>query len=106
MPGFDGPEAEAQDNVAQLGVVPKARAEPLIQAQVVEQLRSTLALAEAGEVTSLFIVVNHPDGTYSEVASATVSFTQTIGQLEIIKQNWIGRYLASLTPAPVPGAKR
>lgn len=87
--------SEPQDpKITPLHAVPPPRVEDAIRADVVKLLEGLLTLARDGEVASLFIVVTHADGTYSEAISATQAFSQMIGQVEIVKQNWIGRYLA------------
>lgn len=91
-----------EDNIAQLGVVPKPRAEDKIQQEVLKHLATLTALAEAGQIECLFCIAAHPDGTYSEAISSTTQFRQMIGQIEVVKQNWIGMYLASLSGKPMP----
>lgn len=87
---------DTPDNVTTLHAVAAPKAEDRVKADVVQLLERVLALAQQGEVECVFIVCSHADGTYSEAVSQTLHFSQMIGQVEIVKQNWITRYLASL----------
>lgn len=92
---------DTPDNITPLGVVPKPRAADMIQRDIAQLLASLLELSNDGQLTCLFCVVAHPDGTYSEAVSKTQEFRQMIGQIDIVKQNWIGKYLASLEGQPI-----
>lgn len=89
-----------ESNVTPLGLVPKPKAEDTIQAQALAHLAALTLLAHNGQISGLMIIASHPDGTYSEALTGTSNFRQMIGQLEVIKQTWIGQYLASLQGKP------
>lgn len=92
---------DTPDNITPLGVVPKPKAEDKIQAEILKLLDSMRGLALEGNLECIFIIAAHPDGTYSEAISSTAQFRQMIGQVEIVKQNWIWKYLTSLSGAPL-----
>ncbi len=92
-----------EDNVEKLRVVQRPTAEDKVQREVLTHAESILALARDGQIDSLVVIMSHPDGSYSELISSTTQFRQMIGQLEVVKQNWIGNYLASLSGKPGSG---
>ena len=92
---------DTPDNVTPLGVVPKPKVSDLIQRDIAGLLAQLTALSTNGELSSLFCVVAHPDGTFSEAVSKTGNFREMIGQIEIVKQQWVGQYLASLEGHPI-----
>lgn len=91
---------EQEDNVESLRVVQRPRAEEKIQREIAGHLARLTAMNQEGELDCLFIIASHPDGTYSEAISSTINFRQMIGQVEVVKANWIGMYLASLSGKP------
>lgn len=76
-----------------VSLVNKATADEEVKESVIRLLRETLEQAEAGEVDSILMIVGSPSGEWLDKASETVKFSETIGRLEISKQEWINRYL-------------
>lgn len=85
-----------------LGLVPRPRAEEKIQREIAAHLQRMQELCAEGALDCIFIIAAHPDGTYSEAISSTTQFRQMIGQVEVVKQNWINAYLATLAGKPGP----
>lgn len=71
------------------------------KADVLGLLEELLVLARAGQLDSLFATVSRTDGKYSEAISKTLKFHEMIGQVEVVKQHWIGKYLGSLQGRPL-----
>lgn len=63
-----------------------------IRADVLDILREQLARAEAGEIDSVLVVFKYPDGHWGHRHSGVVGFSEAIGQIETIKQDWIDAY--------------
>ena len=76
-----------------ISLVTKPSADEEVRESVVRLLREALAQAEAGEVDTVLMILGHPDETWSDIASETVSFSHAVGRLEILKQKWIAKYL-------------
>ena len=65
-----------------------------IKDDCVDILRKALAKAEAGDMETVLVICKNDDGTWSDEHSGTMRMGEAIGYLEIIKQEWINRYLA------------
>lgn len=65
----------------------------IVKESVVRLLKDALAMAEAGRVDSLIVILGHPDETWTDMAAETGKFSQAVGRLEILKVKWINRYL-------------
>lgn len=76
-----------------IALVPKPTADAEVRDSVIGLLRRTLDDAEAGNITTLVMVLGHPDGEWSDRVSATNQLSEAIGRLEITKQEWIASYL-------------
>ena len=63
-----------------------------IRSNVVNILRETLEQAERGEIDTVIMILHHPDGDWTDRASSTEIFSDSIGRLEILKQKWISNY--------------
>ncbi len=82
------------DNVTTLSVVGKPRASDQARKQAVELLTQALSLAQAGEISELILILDHPDNSWSESMTNTANFPAAIGRLEMVKQSWVEKYLA------------
>jgi len=76
-------------------LVTKPTASAEIRDSIVRDLREVLAQAEAGDVDAVIMLVLHPNGEWSGNDIATTRFSEVIGRVEIVKQEWIAQYLAS-----------
>lgn len=86
------------DNVRQLGVVPKLRADDECRESSLSALRKALERAETGDVSEVMIILRHPgpDKEYSVLASETQHMSDWIGQMEQLKFDWqMHAYLAA-----------
>jgi hypothetical protein len=81
------------DDPVKLVTKPTAKAE--IRDSIVRDLREVLAQAEAGDIDAIIVLALHPDGEWSGNNIATTRFSEVIGRIEIVKQQWIAQYLAS-----------
>lgn len=88
--------------VATLGVAKRPNAPDHIRLAADGHLRSALDLNAKGQIQCLFMIILMPDGTFAEAITPTVNFREMVGQLEVVKQDWIARYLASLGGRPGP----
>jgi hypothetical protein len=77
-------------DVAQL--VPKPTIRDEIREDIIATLRRTLAEAEAGEIIGLFMIKKGPSGHWSDSRSGVTEFSDFIGKIEIVKQDWIEHY--------------
>lgn len=93
--------SDETDNVTTLHPVPKPTVSEEVKADVVMLLQKVLTEAQAGRVDCVFMAISHPDGTFSEAISKTLRFREMVGQIEVSKQNWIGKYLSSLQGRPL-----
>ncbi len=64
-----------------------------VRESVTRLLREALEKAEAGKVDCVIIILGHPDGTWTDLASETVEFSKAVGRLEILKHKWIARFV-------------
>ena len=76
-----------------LKLVPPATVSDDIKASVVQILIDVKALAAAGDVDTMIIILGHPDGSWSTKLSGTEKLSAAIGRLEIAKQEWIALHL-------------
>jgi hypothetical protein len=74
-------------------LVPGPTAKDDVRESVLRLLRKTLEEAEAGQVQSLTMIIEAPNGEWINRCSDTVKFSEAIGRLEITKQEWIDQYL-------------
>jgi hypothetical protein len=79
---------------AVLSLAPRPKAEDQVRESIVAILATALKEARNGEITSVIMILQHSDGDWSDRASETIKFTEAIGRLEILKQEWIAVYLA------------
>jgi hypothetical protein len=70
---------------------PTAKAE--IRDSIIRNLREVLAQAEAGDIDAVIILALHPNGEWSGNDIATTRFSEVIGRIEIVKQQWVAQYL-------------
>ncbi len=75
-------------------LTPKPTVADEIRARVVDDLREALKLAEAGEVAESIVIVRRLDGTWSHYWSGSVDVPEMIGRLEVMKWDWIQRFIA------------
>lgn len=94
---------EAGSNVETLKVVQRPKAEERVQAEAHGHLSALAKLNAEGQIATLFCIVLHPDGTFSEAITSTTKFREMVGQIEIVKQNWVNSFLASLKGHPIGG---
>lgn len=78
-------------SVVELARKPTASEEA--KADCINILRKALALAESGDMTTLIIIAQRPDNSWSDERSTAVNFPDAIGRLEIVKQSWITSYI-------------
>lgn len=78
---------------APIALVAKPTVAEEVRESVVRLLRGTLAEAEAGEVSTVVILVGHINGDWFSRCSDTEHFSEAVGRVEIIKQEWIAQYL-------------
>lgn len=64
-----------------------------VRQSVVEVLQEMLALAEAGGVDGVAIIVSHVDGTWTNRGSEHMEFSRLVGRFEIMKHQWIAEHL-------------
>jgi hypothetical protein len=64
-----------------------------IRETVIELLERRLEEARAGKVDTVVIICHYVDGDWSDCASSTEIFSDAIGRLEILKQDWVQRVL-------------
>lgn len=74
-------------------LVPKPKASDEVRESVVSLLRKSLAEAESGEVHSALIILEDVNGEWISRQSTTLKFSETVGRLEIFKQEWIAQFL-------------
>jgi hypothetical protein len=84
-----------------LSLVTKPPPSEEIRRDVCRILREALVKAEAGEVAEAIVILKWTDGNWSDERSATVSMSEAVGKLEIVKQAWIASYLTPLTPPKI-----
>lgn len=75
-------------------LVPKPKASDEVRDNVIHLLRKTLAEAENGEITSAIMIFKNAAGEWINRCSETEQFSESIGRLEITKQEWIAKYLS------------
>lgn len=75
--------------VRKLHAVAPPTATEIVRAKIIEILERTLQEAREGQVSELFMIVQHPDTDFSDRATPTENLTAWIGKLEIVKQRWI-----------------
>jgi hypothetical protein len=73
-------------------VIPPAPAEK-IKRDTIRILRDALAEAEAGEIAEIIVIAKRQDGFWFDERSGTMSMSDAVGKIEIIKQSWIATYL-------------
>ena len=61
--------------------------------EVLELAQELLGDAKSGDVVEVFMVIKHPDGTWSHRRSSNVDTPALIGRLEIAKQSAVYKYL-------------
>lgn len=78
-----------------VSLVTKPTVEQKARESVLEILRNTLKEAEAGEIHSIAMVLGTGDSKWITRISAiaTNKGAEFVGQLEIMKQHWISKYL-------------
>ena len=76
-----------------ISLVTKPSASAEIKADVVRLIKDALREAENGNVLSVVMIVRYADGTWGDNASATTHFPDTLGRLEILKYEWIKKYI-------------
>lgn len=69
-----------------LSLVPKPTASDEIRADVIEILEDALVQAKQGQITSLVVIMLHPDGSWSDWQSSTTQLSEVVGRLECAKQ--------------------
>ena len=77
-----------------VSLVSKPTVEQEIKNDLVEMLRRTLAEAESGEISGVFMIVTRLDGDWSDRWTGITKMSDTIGRVEIIKQQLIHKYLS------------
>ena len=83
-------------NSSVLSVVGKPSVSDEIKSECANILRRALALAEAGDLTAVLVIVKHAGDTWSDERSGAMNFPDAVGRLEIVKQAWINSYLREL----------
>jgi hypothetical protein len=73
-------------------LAPKPTVHDELRQDVVEILRKCLAEAERGEVMSVLVIMKRQDKIWCDERSGVWEFSDAIGKLEIVKQNWIRAY--------------
>lgn len=84
---------DAADPVVRL-VPREAGLQQALNSDVIETLEKALEEARRGEIASIVIVAAHPLHGWSHEQSGVTDFSAAIGRLEILKQEWIARYVA------------
>lgn len=60
--------------------------------QAIQFLEEALADARAGKIVSAVLIYERPDGWWAYDLTPVRNFTKAIGQLEVIKTDWIELY--------------
>ena len=76
-----------------ISLVPKPTVAEEVRESVVRLLRSALEEAEKGDVDTVIIISSLTNGEWLERASDTNKISESIGRLEIVKQQWIAQFL-------------
>lgn len=74
-------------------LVPKPTPEAEVRDSVIRILREMLEEAEAGHLTSVFVILQDENGLWAHRASKTTRISETIGRIEMAKQELIANYL-------------
>lgn len=77
-----------------LTFAPKPKVGDEIKQQALQYLREAIEKVEAGEVEELIILLRMPNRHWLSLATDSANFTQAMGALEILKHEWIAKYLA------------
>jgi hypothetical protein len=59
---------------------------------ILKLVRDVMADAEAGTLATLLVICERQDGAWSREWSGTRNMRAAIGELEIVKQEWIAEY--------------
>lgn len=81
------------NNVVKLMPAPTPSEE--MQAECISILESALERAKDGNVESCIIVMRAPSGFWCKAKSSAMSVPESIGYLEIVKQEWISEYIVT-----------
>ena len=79
-----------------LTVLPKPSTDKDTKESVVRILKTVLDRAEAGEVKAIILIESCIDGNWIPHWGEVPNYSEAIGRLEILKQEWIAAYLVSL----------
>lgn len=89
------PDEMDDGKITRLSVVGKVKASETARLQAIALLRDALAMAEAGDITEVILIVDHPDNTWGQSMTSTTAFTAAIGRLEMVKHLWIEQFLVA-----------
>ena len=78
-----------------ISIVPKATVGDEVKADCIKTLKDALVLAESGEIDVVVMILGRVDGMWHTKTSETMRLSETIGRLEILKQEWIAKLLES-----------
>ena len=76
-----------------LSIVPKATTDDETKDSVTNILKDVLKEAESGDIAAVVVIVKNVDGSFWNRASMVDGFAEMIGSLEILKAEWIAKYL-------------
>lgn len=88
----------ANGNVVRLAPAPTAG--HVAKMTSVQVLGEALGAAQSGQVAEVFVVVVHPDGTWTHNCSTLVDAPGMVGKLAIAQSALTGRYLAQQMVPP------
>jgi hypothetical protein len=89
------------DHTPPLRLIPRnAAVQAELNSNVIETLEEALAEARAGAITSIVLIAAHPTLGWSHEQSGVTDFSAAIGRLEILKQEWISRYITLMQECP------
>ncbi len=78
-----------------ISLLKKATADDTTKDQIVEMLKSTLAEAESGQISGIFMIVEQPDEMWIERWDGRVKLSEMLGRVEIVKHKIIHQYFQS-----------
>lgn len=76
-----------------INFVPKPSVEEETKQSAIKILEDAISDVRSGQVNAAIVILSRPDGYWMYKASRVKIFTTLVGQLEIIKQDFIKDYL-------------
>ena len=76
-----------------VALVTKPTAADEAKRETVELLRELLAEAESGGISEIYVIMRHPDASWSSKRSTRTDIPALVGRLELAKHSTMTKYL-------------